>query len=158
MLTVPSRTIDPLVSLFQHPARADRRQTATAECLLPGVTGAGDDRDTTCGASISRASQQREDGDWHYLNACAFRFDSPQENPIRLMDFVLTREDYVFSKPDPGSQPLGASADGCLVWRTRSVDCKQQSRLALTALWSTMRLLRVTISPAQPHIGFDRKT
>jgi HAD superfamily hydrolase (TIGR01509 family) len=38
----------------------------------------------------------------------------------RFMDFVLTREDYVLSKPDPepyllGLRKFGASADNCLV-------------------------------------------
>jgi len=39
---------------------------------------------------------------------------------LRFMDFVLTREDYVLSKPDPepyvlGLRKFGASADNCLV-------------------------------------------
>jgi len=38
----------------------------------------------------------------------------------RFMDFVLSREDYVLSKPDPepyllGLRKFGASADNCLV-------------------------------------------
>jgi hypothetical protein len=59
-----------------------------------------------------------------------------KRNLLRFMDFVLTREDYVSSKPDPNyllAQPLWRERGPVPVVEDRGADCKQQSPLALTA-------------------------
>lgn len=72
---------------------------------------------------------------------------------LRHMDFVLTREDYTASKPDPSRIARAARwapARTNAWWsKTRSAACSRPSPLASTAPWSTIHSQRATISPGQ---------